>query len=355
MVDWSLARRIAGLAAGSEPGDGLGLDMGALAAGAEPHVAGYTGLRAAEPVPAAESVGREEWAAVNLDMLAAMLEPLSERLEERLSAAGPLTGALRAAGGATIAAEAGLVIGYLSHRVLGQYELSLLQPETPPRLLFVAPNLVKAVYELEVDRVSFLTWVALHELTHVLQFSGVPWLREHMAGLMRQYLATVDVRLERGAAALPHLREPAKLLESFREGGLVALVQTPEQRRLIESVQAVMAVIEGYSEHVMDVVGREVVPAYEGLREAMEERRRSRSAPERLLQRLLGFDMKLRQYELGKRFCDAVADSEGIESLNRVWGAPEALPTLAELEDPSGWSARIEREREALAKGRPTL
>ena len=128
---------------------------------------------------------------------------------------------------------------------------------------------------------------------------------------------------------------------------IVALVQTREQREIMDQVQATMSVIEGYSEHVMDAVGERVLPAYEGLRDAMERRRRSRSAPERVLQRLLGFDLKMRQYELGKRFCDTVVEERGIDLLNRVWERPESLPTPAELESPATWVARVERERAA--------
>jgi coenzyme F420 biosynthesis associated uncharacterized protein len=127
----------------------------------------------------------------------------------------------------------------------------------------------------------------------------------------------------------------------FREGGLVALVQTREQRQIMERVQTTMSVIEGYSEHVMDAVGETVLPSYEGLRDAMEHRRRHRSAPERVLQRLLGLEMKMRQYEQGKKFCDAVVDADGIAALNRVWEAPESLPTAAELRHPEAWVARI--------------
>jgi coenzyme F420 biosynthesis associated uncharacterized protein len=253
---------------------------------------------------------------------------------------------LRAGAGATLAAEAGLVMGYVSQRVLGQYEISLLQPEAPARLLLVAPNLERAIRDMGVDRESFLGWIVIHELTHVFEFSGVAWLREHLAGLLRSYLATVDVRIERGAAGgLPSFPHPAKIVEMFREGGLAALVQTREQRQIMDRVQAVMAVIEGYSEHVMDALGAKLLPAYDGLRAAMDARRRSRSAPERVLLRLLGLDLKLRQYELGKRFCDAVVDREGIEALNRVWEGPGTLPTLAELSEPGAWSARVERER----------
>ena len=341
MVDWSLARQMARLAAGSgEPGPDP--DVAAVSAEMEDHVAAYTRLQPATPVPGAELVSREEWASINLDTLAGLLEPVAERLEGRMDFAGPLAGALRAGASATLAAETGLVMGYLSQRVIGQYEVSLLGGEAPPRLLFVAPNLRKAVRELEVDADQFHRWISAHELTHVFQFQGVPWLREHLSGMMREYLSTVDVRIERGTAGgLPSMPDLSKLVETFREGGLAALVQTSEQRELMVRVQAVMAVVEGYSEHVMDEIARDVIPDHEKLRSAMDARRRSRSAPQRIVERLLGFDAKLRQYELGKRFSDAVAASAGIEGLNRVWESPEALATAEELEAPDAWLERL--------------
>ena len=342
MVDWSLARQVARLAAGAETGPvDLGVDLVALSSEMQEPVASFTGLEPSGPLPAGELLSRSEWASVNLDNLAEMLDPVAARLDKRLDFAGPLAGALRLGAGATLAAEAGLVLGYASTRVLGQFELSLLPPERPPRLLYVAPNLARAVRELDVDRDSFFGWIAIHELTHAFQFQGVGWLRDHLRGLMREYLETVEVRIDSGAAGgLPSLPRPAEFVEAFREGGLAALVQTREQRDLMNRLQAAMAVIEGYAEYVMDALGPRLLPAYEGLREAMERRRRSRSTPERILGRLLGLDLKMRQYELGRAFCEAVANEGGMEALNRVWESPDALPDLGELDRPPDWVAR---------------
>src|SRR3954452_10738269 len=137
---------------------------------------------------------------------------------------------------------------------------------------------------------------------------------------------------------MPNIQE---LVDRFREGGLMYLVQTREQRELMDRLQPVMAVIEGYSEHVMDALGASLVPGYEKLREAMERRRNSRSAPERLLQKLLGLDLKMRQYEQGKRFCDAVVDEGGIAPLNRAWRSAGPIPSPADLNAPPSWVARI--------------
>jgi len=342
MVDWSLARQVARLAAGSGDEGPPQADVAALCLEMEAHVAAYTGLSPGTPVPAAELVSRGEWASVNLDSLAQLLDPVAGRLDRRLEFAGPLAGALKAGAAATLAAEAGLVIGYVAQRVLGQYEVSLLGGDDPPRLLFVAPNLRKAVRELKVEPEAFHRWICAHELTHVFQFQGVDWLRDHLSGMVRQYLSTVEVRIERGAAGgLPSLPDPAKLVERFRDGGLAALVQTKEQRALMARMQATMAVVEGYSEHVMDAIAAEAIPGHEALRTAMDMRRHSRSAPERLIEGLLGLDLKLRQYEQGKRFCDAVAAEAGMEALNRVWESPAAMPTPEELERPLDWLARL--------------
>jgi coenzyme F420 biosynthesis associated uncharacterized protein len=341
MVDWSLAQQVARLAAGVGAEGEPPFNAAALCAEMEGPVAAYTRLALSTPTPPAEVVSRAEWASGNLDALSHILDPVAARLDDRLAFAGPLAGALRAGASATLAAEAGLVMGYLSSRVLGQYDVSLLGGDTDPRLLFVGPNLAGAVRDLDVDADSFGRWICAHELTHVFQFQGVPWLRQHMSGLLRKYVATLEVRIESGSAGgLPSMPDPAKLVAAFREGGLAALVQSPEQRALMEEIQAAMSVIEGYSEHVMDAIAAEVIPGHEQLREAMDRRRRSRSAPQRIIERLLGFDVKLRQYELGKKFADGVVQLGGIESLNRVWSRPEALPSTDELQHPGAWLKR---------------
>jgi len=384
MVDWGIARRVAGFAARSDHVPGLGVDVAALTAEFQPRVSEYTGLTPVDAVPLPEIVSREGWAGANLDAMAELMGPVEERMAERFSNAGPLAGPLRMAAGATLAAELGLVTGYMSQRVLGQYELSLIAGTAKPRLLFVGTNLIGAAANLHVDQTAFIRWVTVHELTHALQFGGVPWLRGHIGGLLREYLATVDVKIEanpdgkpdggeasreRGESrpfggrsggllggALDKLRaidlpDPADLAERFREGGLAALVQTDEQRELMERMQAVMAVVEGHAEHVMDALAPALVPQHEGLRDAMDARRATRSAPERVLLRLLGMEMKMRQYKLGKQFCDAVVAEGGIEALNRVWAGPDALPSLSEIERPADWMARQARDSGRLAAG----
>src|SRR5918997_5482884 len=223
MVDWGLARQIARFAAGSPPPAELPGDLHALSAMAEREVGAYTGLTLEGPPPPPEALDRADWAEVNVDAISRLLGPATERMAAKVgTGAGPLGGPLRGVAGEALAAETGLVLGYLSQRVLGQFELSLLEPEVAPRLLFVAPNLAEAAERMELDPERFLKWVVFHEVTHVFQFGGVPWLRDHLGGLLREYLETVELRMGDGAGGLGSLPNPAKLVEAFREGGIAA-------------------------------------------------------------------------------------------------------------------------------------
>ncbi|HEX8084149.1 MAG TPA: zinc-dependent metalloprotease [Solirubrobacteraceae bacterium] len=331
MIDWSLAERIAAGVAGTPAGGtSLAGDLDAVATEARERVVAYTGLVPAREIPPPEAVDRRTWLRLNLRSMRSTMEPL----EEKLRGGGPL----RAAGGLLLGAEIGGLTGYLAQRVLGQYELVLLDPASPERLLFVAPNLREAARRLDVDEADLVAWVGIHEVTHAVQFTGVPWLREHLAGELRALLETVDVKVD--VARLPSLDDLRGAVDRFRDGGLVTMVAGPERMAILDRVQAAMAVIEGHAEHVMDAVGEELLPALPDLREALDRRRREKPPALRLLEKLIGLELKMRQYELGRSFCDAVVKRGGIDALNRVWSSPEALPTLAELEAPGAWIAR---------------
>jgi coenzyme F420 biosynthesis associated uncharacterized protein len=271
-----------------------------------------------------------------------LLDPVLKRADSRL---GPLRPAIQIGVGLVLSTEVGVVVGYLAQRVLGQYELVLLDEavdDRPPRLLFVLPNLGQAMRAFGAEEREFMTWVALHEVTHAVQFAGVPWLHGHLAGLVKELLATAEVRLERPRRLrVPTGDELKRMLNGLRHGDLVSIVTTPEERETLNRVQAVMAVIEGHAEHVMDAVAPELLPSLPELREALDRRRRSQSGLARLVARLLGLELKLRQYEQGKRFCDAVVDQAGAQALQKVFSGPGALPTLEELDDPKQWLARV--------------
>ena len=343
MIDWSLATLLARFVAGEAPGGGRPAveGLGEMARDAEARVSAYTGLHPSAPVPPAESVDRHEWIDANARSMGALLDPA---LRSAGAGLGPLAPVVRVAAGAVLTAEMGVILGFLSQRVLGQYDLVLLESEaTPrePRLLFVEPNLGAAARSFAASEEEVARWVALHEVTHALQFAGVPWLRPHIAGMVAELLSAVEVKVDTARALrLPGGEDLRRLAAAVRDADLVSLVVRPAERETLARLQAAMAVVEGHAEHVMDAVGADVLPSLPALREAIERRRRTASAPARLLGRLLGLELKLRQYEQGKRFCDEVAASGGVDALNRVWESAAALPTQAELERPRDWLAR---------------
>jgi coenzyme F420 biosynthesis associated uncharacterized protein len=341
MVDWFLAQRLARSVAGEPDTPPPRADLRALATDSAERVVAYTGLTPARALPAAEWVGRAEWIAANVGSMRALLDPPLSRVGQEL---GPARHALRLGAGVVLTAEVGVVLGFLAQRVLGQYELVLLDttPEDrPPRLLFVLPNLTAAGHAFGADEREFLHWVALHEVTHAVQFAGVPWLQPHMAAMVRELLSHAELRIDaRRALRLPGGDDLKRLAAAVRSGDIFSLVASEQERATLERMQSTMAVLEGHAEHVMDAVGAPLLPSLPRLRAALEARRRSQSAPARLLARLLGLEMKLRQYEQGKRFCDAVVRDAGVEALNRVWESPEMLPSSAELDAPRQWLAR---------------
>jgi coenzyme F420 biosynthesis associated uncharacterized protein len=346
-VDWRLAERVA-LALSGNGGAPGAFDQDAVdsaCAEATALALDYSRLRPAGELPRPELVDRAEWARLGLRTLRELSVELERRVAEGLALPGPLGGLARSLAGAAAGAEAGVAVGYGARKVLGQYDVSLVATERQPRLVFVGPNLAAAHLELGEDPGLFLRWIALHESTHSIQFAAVPWLRPHLAELLEQLTAGASARLDLGSLRELARRlfrgDPRTAVRKVLRGDLARLLAGPGQGRTLDRLQATMSVIEGHAEHVMDAASGQLDPAYARLRERLEARRASRGGLGEVILRLLGLERKLRQYRIGKAFCDAVVDEAGIEALNRVWRAPEALPTLGELEQPGSWLARV--------------
>jgi coenzyme F420 biosynthesis associated uncharacterized protein len=341
MIDWVIARRIATFVAGTGDAPAPSADLAALATEAQERVIAYTGLQPARPLPPPEGIGRREWVDSNIDSMRLLLDPVLQRAGDNL---GPLKPAMEIGMGIILSTEVGVVVGYLAQRVLGQYELVLLDEAVenrPPRLLFVLPNLGQAVQAFGAEEQQFMTWVALHEVTHAVQFAGVPWLHAHVAGLVRELLTSAEVRLETPRKLrIPSTDEVKRVLGHLREGDLISIVTTTPERDTLDRVQAVMAVIEGHAEHVMDAVAPDLLPSLPKLRAALDRRRKSQSGLSRLVAKLLGLELKLKQYEQGKFFCDAIVRERGPGALQHLWSSPELLPTLAEIRNPDAWLER---------------
>ncbi|HWH96478.1 MAG TPA: zinc-dependent metalloprotease [Baekduia sp.] len=341
-VDWELAGRIARGAAG-EPGvSEPPARLAQTAAAARDQIVAATGLEPTAALPAAEWVDRGAWIDANLITMRSTLGPALEAAGGSGATSGPL-GALQSAGGAVVAAEIGGLLGLFARRVLGQYELDFTDASVPPRLLLVGPNLERAAAELQADRDEVVTWVTLHEVTHAVQFGAVPWLRPRLGGALRELLAVLDVKPDPRALLRIGVDDLKALADSLREGGLIGAVMGPERKALLDRVQGTMGLVEGHAEWAMDRAGGAVLADVDALRAAMDRRREDRAPLLRILDRLLGFDLKLKQYAQGRVFCDTVVAARGDEGLLAAWAAPELAPTAAELAAPAAWLARTER------------
>jgi coenzyme F420 biosynthesis associated uncharacterized protein len=342
VIDWILAQKIASYVAGKGDATPPQADLNALALESEQRVSAYTGLVPARPLPPPEGIERDEWIATNIKAMRGLLDPVLARAGSNL---GPLKPAVQLAMGLVVTSEVAVVLGYLAQRVLGQYELVLLDEAadpSPPRLLFVMPNLGQAVQSFGAQEKEFMTWVTLHEVTHAVQFAGVPWLHGHLAGLVRELLKSAELRIDADRKLrLPSGTELRRVGTALRHGDLISVFTTSAERQTLDRVQAVMAVIEGHAEHVMDAVAPDLLPSLPKLREALDQRRRTQSGLSRLVAKLLGLELKLRQYEQGKRFCDTVVQRGGPAALAHVFTDPAALPTLAEIGDPGSWMRRV--------------
>ncbi|NHN55370.1 zinc-dependent metalloprotease [Calidifontibacter sp. DB0510] len=340
-VDWELASRTARRLLPDGPKVSLGEahatveDLRDAARRAHDPVATTAQLdTSGRPDSPVHVVDRAHWIDVNVASMSALLDPVVDKMTAKRKAGA----AARAVSAKVSGAEAGAVMGWVSTKVLGQYDLA---PDGQPSLLLVAPNIVAAERQLKVDPADFRLWVCLHEETHRVQFTAVPWLREHLV----QRVRTLMVDLVPEPDELPQRLQEilGRLPEALREGGtgLADLVTTPEQREQLANVTAVMSLLEGHADVVMDDVGPQIVPTVEEIRRRFDKRRQGAGAVDRLLRRLLGMEAKMRQYRDGAKFCRTVQDRVGVEGFNAVWTSPQTLPTAREIEAPLAWIERV--------------
>ncbi|MDP8958684.1 MAG: zinc-dependent metalloprotease [Actinomycetota bacterium] len=343
-IAWPLAVRMAGKVAGSYGLEGTYHD--ALLSRQAPEfvheasrmVEEETGLRASGE-PRVVVTGRQQWVANNVQAFSLLLAPAEKRFAERVKG---LSGAVA---GRVMAAEVGALLGLLARRVLGQYDLVLPTGgdsggEAGDTVLFVGPN-VLLMERLHAFRpAEFRMWLALHECTHRLQFTGVPWMRDHFLGLIQELVASAVPEPRRLVRVAGELRRSAATGQPLLgEAGLIGLLATPAQRQLLDRVQALMSLLEGHGHVVMDRVGARTLVTQERMSRVL--RRRRQDLKSSLFFRLTGLELKLSQYELGERFVLEVESKGGRGSLDRVWGGPELLPTLEEIRRPTRWLARV--------------
>jgi coenzyme F420 biosynthesis associated uncharacterized protein len=354
MIDWNVATSTA--IRWVRPGPQVSLaearrvvaELRQQAAAVTEPVRAVTGLPGDDDGGRVAIVDRPGWIKANITGFEVVLDPLVEHMQE-IGAAPPVGSVLTAVGSRVTGMQAGLILAYLASRVLGQYELFLppdpdqpAQDAPPGRLTLVAPNIVMVERELGVDPSDFRRWVCLHEETHRTQFTSVPWLRPYVQRQMTEFLLASDLD---PASILNRLRSAADAVSGAVRGGdgasLIEVMQSQRQREILDRLTSVMTLVEGHGDYVMDAVGPAVVPSVEQIRAKFNARRTSGNRLEQAIRRILGIDLKMRQYQQGSAFVRAVVSEAGMETFNRVWTSPQTLPTKDELASPRLWLERV--------------
>lgn len=339
-VHWPLVAKVASRLSGRYALEGtyhesrLAAQAPGLVQRAAELVAAETGL-AGPGQPDVAVVSRDEWVAANVDSFSVLMAPAEERLSSQTAVGGAVAGRI-------VAVELGAVLGMLSRRVLGQYELVLPTADggAGDTVMFVGANLLALERQFEFRPSEFRFWVALHECTHRSQFVGVPWLRDYFLGLVEELVASAVPEPGRLQRVANELREAAAAGEPLvDERGLFGIFASPAQREVIDKVQALMSLLEGHGHVVMDRIGARELVTQRRMSEILKMRRQDpRTAT---FMRLVGLEMKLRQYEAGAAFIGGVERHAGWDALSVAWRSPADLPTLAEIENPVGWLERV--------------
>jgi coenzyme F420 biosynthesis associated uncharacterized protein len=356
-VDWQLAERVAVRASGQDAfsrsylAHSLQADFEEATAEAEELVAAATGLRSLSGPARARVTDRAGWVRANVASFQRLLHPITEKLGEKLGST-PASALTRKVGGA----EVGMLLGWMSSRVLGQYDMLVLDdPDADGHadqdvVYYVGTNVLALEKRFAFPPKEFRLWLALHEVTHRAQFTGVPWLRDHYLGLVHQTLDSVDPDPKRFLDALGRVLEDLRSgRKPLEDGGIVTLLATPEQRAVLDKVGGLMSLLEGHGDITMDRAGVGRVPSAERFARVLRERRANASPAAKLLQRLIGLEAKMNQYAQGERFIEEVERlGGGPAALEPVWRGASWLPTLAEIRAPEEWLERVRLSEELV-------
>lgn len=345
-IDWALAERVAVRVCGREPFAqsyhyaSLAPDFTELTAQAEELVAETTGLRSLAGPARARVADRPGWIRANISSFQRLLRPLVERFEERLTTS-PMSPIARKAAGA----ELGVMLGWMSTRVLGQYDLLIVETEhveDQDIVYYVGPNVLALEKMFAFPPREFRLWLALHEVTHRAQFTGVPWMRAHYLGLVEQTLQAVDPDPARFVAALDQIVQAIRRGGNpLDDGGIMALIASPEQKAVLDQVSGLMSLLEGHGDITMDRAGEGLIPSAERFSRVLRQRRQSAAGLTKLLQQLIGLEAKLSQYQQGEAFIEAVEKVGGTTLLDRAWEQPGNLPSILEIREPARWIQRL--------------
>ena len=349
-VDWDLARRVAVRISERRPSTSpyhyatLAPDFERFTSQAEQLVEEETGLRSKMGEARGRVADRPMWIDANIDSFQRLLRPLAGKLVKNESS---LLGEVGAKAGG---AEMGMLLGWMSGRVLGQYDLLIIEDERPEDqdiVYYVGPNVLALEKKYGFPPEEFRLWLAIHECTHRAQFTGVPWLRDHFLGLVNQTLDTVDPDPEILREAVKRIIEAKKNGEdAFADGGIPNLLTTPEQRETLNQISGMMSLLEGHGDVTMDRAGADHIPSAEYFAKTLRDRRNSAKGFSRIFQKIIGLEAKLNQYQAGEAFISAVEQVGGKGLLDKAWDKPENLPSMEEIQMPELWINRIDRQSE---------
>ncbi len=379
-VDWEFARVVAGKIAGREPfadsyhGESLESDLLELTTQAEELVEAETGLVSTAGPAKAKVTDRMGWVDANLASFNRLLRPLLGRMDEATETekqqfvdtrfgqslgpigdiVGPVTDAagefLGQVSGAVVprvaGAEVGALLGWMSGRVLGQYDLLIIEDERPEDqdwVYYVGPNVLSLEKRYGFPPREFRLWIAVHECTHRAQFTGVPWLRPYFLSLVNELIDAVEPDPKRLIEAVRDSMTDRKTNTgpSLKDGGVSALLATPEQRVTMDKVTGLMSLLEGHGDITMDRAANHLIPSQARFSRVMSQRRKNASGVSKVIRRLTGMEAKLAQYEEGEQFVNAVEAAGGRELFDQVWSGPESLPTIDEIRSPDLWISRV--------------
>ena len=321
-------------------------DFAEMTARAEELVAAETGLRSLVGPARARVADRSQWVDANVLSFQRLLRPVLTKLSDRMATgrlpALPVSFTRQLAG-----AELGLILGWMSGRVLGQYDQLLIEDERPEDqdiVYYVGPNVVGVERKYGFRPSEFRLWLALHEVTHRMQFTGVPWLRDHFLGLVERTMAGLDPDPKALVAALKRSADSVRAgLNPLDEGGLATLIAGPEQHAAIQQIAGMMSLLEGHGDITMDRAAKDLIPDAPTFSRTLHERRQQRGLA-RIFSVLIGMDAKMRQYEQGERFITAVEAAGGQELFSKVWAGPEWLPSWEEIRAPEQWVRRATQD-----------
>lgn len=353
-VNWDLAARVATRVSGSEPlarsyhYARLQADFDAATARAEELVAAATGLRSLAGPARARVTDRPGWVRANVASFQRLVSPLTTRIAERAMAA-PVAAASRQLAGVQV----GTLLGWMSTRVLGQYDLLLVEddrPEDQDVVYYVGPNVIALEKRFGFPPDQFRLWLALHEVTHRAQFTGIPWMRDYFVGLVNSAMSGLDPDPRRLLEGLRRTLEEVRAGHNpVADGGIIALLAGDEQAAVLRRVQALMSLLEGHGDVTMDRAAVDAVPEAGRFARALRQRRQEGNPVTKVVQQVLGIEAKLRQYELGERFIEAAERAGGPDVLDLAWSGPESLPTWDEIRAPERWLARVGASPRAAA------